>query len=260
MKGINKNSEPENFIKWKQDYIKLYPSSDYSWSNLKDFDDTDPRKEEILQEYGYVFEKKTLRTSLVAEQGYICCYCCRRIEDDNSTIIEHFKPKDKKQYPHLIFDYHNLFASCEGVTFEEVDLEQKAYHHCDDFKANNYENKNQGLRLISPIAKNEKGFICEQEFSYDSNGKINAPNPVSNAEFTIKNLNLNNSYLTTRRREAIEFLFDKGDMIDLSQEETEKIFKEWSELKYNEVEKRNEFSPFCNIVLFFLQDYYGVAA
>lgn len=37
-------------------------------------------------------EKQAVKKSLMAEQGYICCYCERRLQDGDSHI-EHLRPQ-----------------------------------------------------------------------------------------------------------------------------------------------------------------------
>lgn len=55
--------------------------------------------------------KNALRKRLLEDQGYICCYCGQRIDDDN-TKIEHIKPQ--KYFPELSLDFNNMLASCDG--------------------------------------------------------------------------------------------------------------------------------------------------
>ena len=60
--------------------------------------------------------KKELRESLIEEQGFVCCYCLKRIPENkmdlNHTKIEHFKCQ--KKYPHLDLEYSNLHLACKG--------------------------------------------------------------------------------------------------------------------------------------------------
>jgi RNA polymerase-binding transcription factor DksA len=53
-----------------------------------------------------------LDQSLLAEQGSICCYCGKRIPENNVFVREHFKDKSGNQ--ESVFNYENLFAACEG--------------------------------------------------------------------------------------------------------------------------------------------------
>jgi uncharacterized protein (TIGR02646 family) len=62
-------------------------------------------------------DKKGLKKFLLQEQGFVCCYCGRRLFNDHNTLIEHLTPKggsagDKRK----VYDYDNLMASCMGGT------------------------------------------------------------------------------------------------------------------------------------------------
>ena len=54
--------------------------------------------------------KMELRGALLNEQGHICCYCGREIDNVNS-VIEHVKDKDS--HPNQQLDYYNLACSCK---------------------------------------------------------------------------------------------------------------------------------------------------
>ncbi len=64
-----------------------------------------------------------LRKVLVSDQGFICCYCGRRIENDSNTVIEHLHPKSK--YKSLALHFYNLLASCQGGSKATVHLVQE---------------------------------------------------------------------------------------------------------------------------------------
>lgn len=76
MKYIKKNPEPSNFTEWKNKQKSSEVNLTYS----------------SLQNP----EKSDVKKSLLKEQGYICCYCCGRIELNNSHI-EHFNPQSEKE-------------------------------------------------------------------------------------------------------------------------------------------------------------------
>ncbi|XZF61302.1 MAG: retron system putative HNH endonuclease [Gloeotrichia echinulata DVL01] len=88
MKYIQKSEEPESFTAWK----KL--------AN----DDWNPSWEDLRKP-----QKTYVHNSLLQEQGFICCYCGRHINHENSHI-EHLQPRTT--YPQLALDYTNLLASC----------------------------------------------------------------------------------------------------------------------------------------------------
>ncbi len=86
--------------------------------------------------YGNYAEKDDLRLALLKEQGYLCCYCMRRIQTptEDKMKIEHFKPfsvyNGTHDKPNLILDYTNLLASCKGG-----EGGPKQLYHCDKSKA-----------------------------------------------------------------------------------------------------------------------------
>jgi uncharacterized protein (TIGR02646 family) len=64
--------------------------------------------------------KDSLQKALIKEQGHICCFCGSRIYREN-TEIAHFIPQKEEvaekvwqTNQEVIFDYNNLFASCNG--------------------------------------------------------------------------------------------------------------------------------------------------
>ena len=166
MKYIFKREEPQSFRDWKS-------AGDKSYSEL-----INPIKSE-------------LKKSLLAEQGYICCYCESRISSDNSHI-EHLKPKDKDKFPLLQLDYNNLLCSCQKQ------LSKGEPRHCGNSKAND-------SISITPLDMN-----CESKFTYNEDGTIEAID--ENAEETIKALKLDIDKLNDLRRNAIEpFILDISD-------------------------------------------------
>lgn len=184
-----------------------------------------------------------LKESLVKDQGFICCYCGKRIQNDYQTLIEHLKPKSGYKLKTFLFE--NLLASCMGgsvikihkVEPEEtldsitekygVDIEhlQDVYVNSDELllfrKKYDIENLNIGDRVvIFPIAaSNEqhcdtrKGNLeieitpllsdCQNYFRF---------NPIDgkiiedeNNGDTIEKLGLNsNRYINQLRKRAIE--------------------------------------------------------
>jgi hypothetical protein len=97
MKFIAKNlrNEPKTLIEYR-----ATPSSSYSG-----FGDTD----------------KLLKVALCKEQGYICCYCMRAI-DENTMSIEHYitqnrhpnSPLSEKEHQGNDLKYGNMLGSCNS--------------------------------------------------------------------------------------------------------------------------------------------------
>lgn len=77
--------------------------------------------------------KKELRESLISEQGYVCCYCLKRIPENKAdlhhTKIEHFKCQHN--YSQLDLEYYNLHLACKGNQGQS-----EKFQTCDTAKAN----------------------------------------------------------------------------------------------------------------------------
>ena len=181
MKYIEKNQEPIEFSDWKA-------LANDDWQPSYDADlsgDT----------------KKCVKDALMEEQGYICCYCERRLTDDDSHI-EHFKPQSDPLVDTL--DYANMLCSCQNR------LQKGDPCHCGNLKGDWYDD----LLLISPLDPD-----CESQFTFTGDGNIQ---PVSTADpagaETIDRLGLNIPKLKALRASAIEpFLEETLDEDDMRQ-------------------------------------------
>lgn len=112
MRKIQKTEAPQSFI----DFCNKYP--DMNFIDLPS---------QI---------KAELRERLLQDQGYICCYCGRLIDNNIYTKIEHIKPQSK--FPDLAMNYDNMLASCDGGDQDRRSKVKKDKHgiHCDAKKGN----------------------------------------------------------------------------------------------------------------------------
>ena len=137
-------------------------------------------------------EKKEVKKSLMKEQGHICCYCERRLTDEDSHI-EHFNPQSNDVDATL--DYINMLCSCQDK------LKKGEPRHCGILKGNWFDKD----LLISPLDSN-----CEGRFAYTADGKIQPANKSDNAAImTIEKLKLNIEILNDLRKKAIEPFLDE---------------------------------------------------
>jgi len=166
MKYIKKGNEPKQFTEWKE---RANDNSKRSYKNLGN-----PTK-------------SVVKTTLIKEQGYICCYCEQELIETDSHI-EHFLPQ--KGYPEKDIDFSNMLCSCQDQ------IKKGEPRHCGNLKADNE-------LSISPLDKN-----CEQYFKYTYDGYIE---PVDEkAKTTIKTLGLDIAKLNALRKEAIEPFIDEN--------------------------------------------------
>jgi uncharacterized protein (TIGR02646 family) len=147
-------------------------------------------------------QKRELHLSLLREQGYLCCYCGRRISQEDSHI-EHFKPQEL--FEDLDLSYDNLHASCIRETKPGTPL------HCGHHKGNWFD---EALH-ISPLSDG-----CEERFRYLLSGEIQANQETDfSARKMIEILALDISYLKNRREESITRMFDDSFIDTVSDEE-----------------------------------------
>lgn len=151
-------------------------------------------------------EKAQLHAALIQEQGGVCCYCGRSVVQADSHI-EHFRPQESR--PDLALDYANLHASC----LRETKLGNPL--HCGHFKGNGFDENSH----ISPLDSE-----CEERFRFTLMGKV-LPSKLDDSavQYMIALLNLDCHFLSNRRQEALEDVFDPQFIESATPEELEKL-------------------------------------
>jgi uncharacterized protein (TIGR02646 family) len=157
-----------------------------------------PAEPALLLEYrkasGAYFDgfphKAVLRKQIVKDQGALCCYCMRRInEAHNQMKIEHYLCKDRYKDKELIWS--NLLGACMGGEGEPESLQT-----CDTRKDN-------ADLSIDPRIPNHLDFL-----RYLGDGTISSR---GNDDFNFdisKTLNLNTDRLKQWRNEALKGFID----------------------------------------------------
>jgi hypothetical protein len=202
------------------------------------------RKASVIPIYENFRNKNELRQSLLKEQGYICCFCMRRIEDSNETTkIAHRFPqnpvsdedKQKVKKENLDLDYNNMLAACDGGKGQSPYLQ-----HCDTKQGNT-------ILKINPADSIKD---CEKLIEYKSSGEIYSNN--SDIDYDLRGiLNLNLDAIKQARKEAyrviIEKLESKYPNRSWSKRSIENEIKNYSQLK------NGRYAPYCQYVIFFLE-------
>ena len=200
MKYINKGPEPNEFIQWKaQANEDWQPSYEGMPSDIK----------------------QPIVKALMKEQGYICCYCERRLEVGNCHL-EHLQPQatGEKQ-----LDYRNMLCSCQR------NLQPGEPQHCGNLKGKWFD----ATLLVSPLDPE-----CESQFRFTAAGEI-LPDTKDNqaARTTIAKLGLNIKKLQALRRNVIEPFLDQS----LTTEDIKRFVA-----GYLQVDSEGKFSPFYTTI------------
>jgi uncharacterized protein (TIGR02646 family) len=203
MKYVQKGTEPLEFSNWK------------ALAN----DDWQPTYDDLSGD-----TKKAVKDALMKEQGYLCCYCERRIDNDDSHI-EHFRPQRDPEVDPL--DFNNLLCSCQNQ------IKKGVPRHCGNLKGDWFD----PLLLVSPF---DAG--CEERFAFSGLGEVKPmDNTDKGAEETIKRLGLDMPKLNSMRASSIEpFLDDTLSEADLQRfvtgyllQDNENRYGEfWSMIRY----------------------------
>ena len=173
------------------------PSSFTAWKSLGN-EDWSPEYNNLQNP-----EKEQVHRSLLLEQGDTCCYCGRRV-DLSSSHIEHFWPQHPFQPFALI--YENLFASCMRDPPPRTELS------CGHKKGKWF-----GVTsFLSPLDPN-----VEDQFGYTLDGQIIARSAPANR--MILHLGLDASYLSLRRAQVLEGVFDTSFLETATREELARL-------------------------------------
>jgi len=178
--------------------------------------------------YDNLREKAELKECLLSEQGFLCCYCGRPVTLDNSHN-EHFRPQRK--YPELSLCYNNIHASCSS----------SPDFHCGYAKRDAFDEE----LCISPLDVDEYRFLFAQSGHIFSKNKDDA-----SANYMIKILNLNSSWLITARRELLTKLFSPSDALSLAQ-------LQQLHVAYQIRDNDNHFRPFRHVVTSYINNEYS---
>lgn len=169
-----------------------------------------------------IYSKEQLREELLKEQGYICCYCNRRIDLQNNSI-EHFLPKGNPSYFKFAYSYDNLFLSCDGFAKEPsprlVSCNERRLEH--------------ELLPLSPLHED-----IESHFTFTIDGQIVAL--TQQGETLIKKLGLDIDQLNDLRKAYIgDYIYENPfEKTFISAEVAQQRMAELNELQ------NGQFTPF----------------
>ncbi len=170
MKYIQKKGEPPELTDWKQ-------QANADWT---------PSYQELRGSL-----KQSVKKALMAEQGYLCCYCEQALDAVNSHI-EHFRPQSDPTVDSL--DFSNLLCSCQNQMCKGEP------RHCGNLKGDWFDE----VLLLSPLDKNS-----EARFKFTADGHIQPQdNQDTAARVTIEKSGINIPKLRAARKLVIEIFLD----------------------------------------------------
>jgi hypothetical protein len=215
------NNEPRILL----NYRKETPNASFSG-----FQDSEPE----------VQKTRPLKESLCKEQGYICCYCMRRILPETTTI-EHYitqKKHEKSTFTKEVhkaheLDFMNMLGSCNIKT-----------RNCS------------GIRGNTPLSTDPRIVQIEQQVQYLKNGVIYSDIPIIQNDFELlqlgtiaKPLPINDAHwLVKNRAELILAIQQRLAKKGWTKSNIETEIKYW-----NTPNKEGYLQEFCQVAIFYLR-------
>lgn len=146
--------------------------------------------------------KEDLRKSLLEEQGYICAYCMKRIEESSDIKIEHYEARNSTNE----LSYKNLLVVCKGN-----EGSPKERQTCDTQKGNR----------VLHINPQKIGDISTIFFT--RNGEVKSTSSVFQKDLD-EVLNLNDEFgsLISARKSALKALQKK--ITPMNKNQIEKLY------------------------------------
>jgi uncharacterized protein (TIGR02646 family) len=149
-------------------------------------------------------DKQRVRTALLEDQGYLCCYCMRSIDPDKHRIrIEQYQSQSSN--PDRELDWDNLLAACSGAPkLRGRAKDDKAARKVPrELQTCDYRKGDSPL-TISPLTTNV------DDIQYLPDGQLQHPERALQQDID-QRLNLNATHLVEARKSARRTLIQSLD-------------------------------------------------
>lgn len=200
---------------------------------------TEYKRQKHISYDGYP-HKSELRELLLKDQGYLCAYCMRRIENDSSKMkIEHWMPQSKIKTELKKLDFKIMLGVCDGCRGDA-----DKYTTCDEHRHN-------AELTINPLNKDMIYTIY-----YDKNGIIHSADPGIDRDLNIT-LNLNcrqaSSKLVLNRKKVYEQCMQRLIRIQRQGLWKESTLKRVSE--YYAAKQDGKYCEYAGVAIYLLNKY-----
>ena len=146
------------------------------------------------------YQRKEIEKNLFKSQKHLCCYCECRIDDTNKHI-EHFL--DQETNKDRIYDYNNMFLSCDGGTYSNNENNRQEIITCGHRKGIKQNQDKITYNLLLNPAEEETFSFFEYIDGLIMPSKICSKKEKVKVTYTIKTLFLDSKRLKNARIEAI---------------------------------------------------------
>ena len=186
---------------------------------------------------------KDVRSQMWEEQGHLCAYCMKKIEDPRDVRVEHCKPRhpqdeikhDKKE----TLEFKWMLGVCYGNSIEKgVKPEDTT---CDAHKGN-------AELTINPFDE-----LSVRKIKYKADGSIYSDDADINEDVTeILNLNCEAISLPETRKNVLNVL--KNEIVEKCKGKSHDAYIRELERIYDRLVYQRNLTPYCGIIISWLEE------
>jgi len=175
--------------------------------------------------------KNEIRRALGRDQGWLCCYCMQRIEDDRNDVkVEH--RRSQSDFPSLQLEWKNMLVACRGGEGKPP-VEQ----HCDTRK---------GSRSISLDPSTPD---IEDQVRYSTDGRVLGDNQRRDDELN-KVLGLNQAFLCNNRKATLDGFIEA---LSRRNSHTWSVKMLQNEIRALETPTKGRLTPYLGVVVWWIR-------
>lgn len=186
---------------------------------------------------------KDVRSQMWEEQGHLCAYCMKKIEDPRDVRVEHCKPRhpqdEIKHDKKATLEFKWMLGVCYGNSIEKgVKPEDTT---CDAHKGN------------AEITINPFDELSVRKIKYKADGSIYSDDADINEDVTeILNLNCEAISLPETRKNVLNVL--KNEIVEKCKGKSHDAYIRELERIYDRLVYQRNLTPYCGIIISWLEE------
>ena len=186
---------------------------------------------------------KDVRSQMWEEQGHLCAYCMKKIEDPRDVRVEHCKPRQPpdeiKHDKKATLEFKWMLGVCYGNSIEKgVKPEDTT---CDAHKGN-------AELTINPFDE-----LSVRKIKYKADGSIYSDDADINEDVTeILNLNCEAVSLPETRKNVLNVL--KNEIVEKCKGKSHDAYIRELERIYDRLVYQRNLTPYCGIIISWLEE------
>ena len=186
---------------------------------------------------------KDVRSQMWEEQGHLCAYCMKKIEDPRDVRVEHCKPRhpqdEIKHDKKATLEFKWMLGVCYGNSIEKGSKPEDTT--CDAHKGN-------AELTINPFDE-----LSVRKIKYKADGSIYSDDADINEDVTeILNLNCEAISLPETRKNVLNVL--KNEIVEKCKGKSHDAYIRELERIYDRLVYQRNLTPYCGIIISWLEE------